>query len=73
MNYLSENGLTTLVEQMKDKFMHLDLLERYILNYAYPIGTVYTSTNNVSPAEFLGGTWDEFEDDSTAYKWVRTK
>lgn len=27
------------------------------LNYAYPVGSIYVSTKNVSPATFLGGTW----------------
>ena len=33
------------------------------LNFAYPIGTIYESTNNVSPATFLGGTWEEYGSD----------
>ena len=33
----------------------------YLLDFAYPIGTIYESTNNVSPSTFLGGTWEEYE------------
>ena len=33
----------------------------YLLDFAYPIGTIYESTNNVSPSTFLGGTWKEYE------------
>ena len=33
------------------------------LNFAYPIGTIYESTNNVSPSTFLGGTWEEYGSD----------
>lgn len=29
-----------------------------ILNLVYPIGSIYMSVNNVSPAIFLGGTWE---------------
>lgn len=29
-----------------------------ILNLVYPIGSIYMSVNNVSPATFLGGTWE---------------
>ena len=32
-----------------------------LLDFAYPIGTIYESTNNVSPSTFLGGTWEEYE------------
>ena len=33
----------------------------YLLDFAYPIGTIYESTNDVSPSTFLGGTWEEYE------------
>lgn len=29
-----------------------------LLNYIYPIGSIYMSVNNVSPQVFLGGTWE---------------
>lgn len=32
-------------------------LKSYMLNIVYPIGSIYMSVNNVSPATFLGGTW----------------
>lgn len=31
-----------------------------LLNYIYPVGSVYLSVNNVSPQTFLGGTWVRF-------------
>lgn len=81
MNYLSEENLNTLVNELKNKYLHTELLERYILNYAYPIGTVYESINNVSYEIFLGGTWETFSagtgadasgEEKTVYRWVRT-
>ena len=33
-----------------------------ILDVAYPVGTIYTSTSNVSPETFLGGTWVQIKD-----------
>lgn len=30
-----------------------------LLNYVYPIGSVYMSFNSTSPASFLGGTWTQ--------------
>ena len=38
----------------------------YLLDFAYPIGTIYESTKSVSPSTFLGGTWEEYE--KTEYK-----
>ena len=32
-------------------------LSASLLNRLYPVGTIYESVANVSPAEFLGGTW----------------
>lgn len=34
--------------------------KKMILNFAYPIGAIYTSVSNVSPATFMGGTWERF-------------
>lgn len=36
-----------------------------LINLIYPIGSVYISTNNVSPATFLGGTWQAFAEGRT--------
>ena len=33
-----------------------------ILNLIYPIGAVYISVNDVSPANFIGGTWERIQD-----------
>ena len=33
-----------------------------LINLIYPIGSIYTSTRNVSPATFLGGTWTQIKD-----------
>ena len=32
-------------------------MKTLLLDICYPVGTIYTSTKNVSPATFLGGTW----------------
>lgn len=31
---------------------------RAILDLVYPVGSIYMSVNNISPATFLGGTWE---------------
>lgn len=33
-----------------------------ILDMVYPVGAIYMSVNNVSPANFLGGTWERIKD-----------
>lgn len=33
-----------------------------LLNLVYPIGSIYMSVNNVSPATLFGGTWEQIED-----------
>lgn len=37
-------------------------LKTVLLDLAYPVGTIYMSTSNVSPATFLGGTWVQIID-----------
>lgn len=37
-----------------------ELLDRF-----YPVGSIYTSSENVSPASFLSGTWEKFADNIT--------
>ena len=32
-----------------------------LINYIYPIGSIYMSVNEVSPAAFIGGTWEKIE------------
>lgn len=39
-----------------------DKLPTVFLNKIYPVGSIYTSVNNVSPASFLGGTWEAITD-----------
>ena len=33
-----------------------------ILNLVYPVGSIYMSVNNVSPATLFGGTWEQIKD-----------
>lgn len=32
-----------------------------MLNFVYPVGSIYMSVNNVSPQTFLGGTWQQIQ------------
>ena len=33
-----------------------------LVNLIYPVGSIYFSVNGVSPATFLGGTWEQIKD-----------
>lgn len=33
-----------------------------LLNYVYPVGSIYMSVNSTSPATLFGGTWEQLED-----------
>lgn len=35
-------------------------ISNVILSKVYPVGSIYMSVNNISPASFLGGTWEVF-------------
>lgn len=37
------------------------LTKTSVLNLIYPVGSIYMSANNVSPQNFLGGTWTRIE------------
>ena len=43
--------------EIKDKVIINDKL---LIDLIYPVGSVYISTNNVSPQTFFGGTWETF-------------
>ena len=37
-------------------------IKQVLLDLVYPIGSIYISTNNVNPSEFLGGNWEQITD-----------
>jgi hypothetical protein len=42
-----------------DIYDYLDsLVTSGILDFIYPVGTIYLSINNINPSTFLGGTWE---------------
>lgn len=55
-----ESNLTNAIADVRtdtENFIINDLI-----NIIYPIGSIYMSVNNVSPASFLGGTWEAIKD-----------
>ena len=37
-------------------------IKEALLDYIYPVGSIYMSANNVNPGTFLGGTWTQITD-----------
>lgn len=60
MAYIDEAGLISLTAQIKNKVDNKYLED--ILDYLYPIGTVYISVSNTSPSTLFGGTWVQIQD-----------
>lgn len=54
LSYL-EDGISTNTESINS-------LTNNLINLIYPVGSIYMSVNNVSPASFLGGTWEAIRD-----------
>ena len=54
LSYL-EDGISTNTESINS-------LTNNLINLIYPVGSIYMSVNNVSPASFLGGTWEAIKD-----------
>lgn len=61
--YATKTGLVKSVnEQLPDANGNVTITvdtitKSYLLDFVYPVGSIYMSVNNVSPQTFLGGTW----------------
>lgn len=58
---IKQNEIITasdVVEELSKKLNTDDLVSN-LLNKIYPVGSIYISINNVSPASFLGGSWSQ--------------
>jgi microcystin-dependent protein len=51
-------NITQDIQELERKKVNLSDL----INLIYPVGSIYMSANNVSPATFLGGTWEQIKD-----------
>ena len=48
--------------EIDEKFANAGVSNSDLLAKIYPVGSIYMSVNNVSPASFLGGTWEQLKD-----------
>ena len=57
MSYQSKHTGTTIDNAITD----MQSLQSIILNTVYPVGSLYTSFNSTSPANIIGGTWEQIQ------------
>lgn len=58
MSYQSKHTGTAIDNAITD----MQSLQSIILNTVYPVGSLYTSFNSTSPANIVGGTWEQITD-----------
>ena len=61
LNNINSNHIT-IKNQLNEIQEFINNLSNTVLELAYPIGSLYTSFNNISPATFLGGSWEQIKD-----------
>lgn len=52
-------GDTSVSEQIESAIANIQTVN---IDSIYPVGSIYMSTVNTSPASFLGGTWEQIQD-----------
>lgn len=63
---IDDSDPTKLIVKLKNKegteLVTNDIDASDIVNIVYPVGSIYMSVNNTSPATLFGGTWEQIED-----------
>lgn len=61
--YVTSNTIEGVSYPLRDSdAVHVDELKALILDYTYPVGSIYISANSTSPATLFGGTWSMIKD-----------
>lgn len=59
---LASDNEGTLTDAIINANIRIDALETSLLNKTYPVGAIYISTSQTSPASLLGGSWEQIKD-----------
>ena len=62
ISFPNKSGTFALTSDIPNGILTTDNIKSNIINLIYPVGSIYMSVNNVSPASFLGGTWEALKD-----------
>jgi len=54
--------ITNAIEDLEDDVEQTNNRMDGLVDLIYPVGSIYMSVNNVNPATFLGGTWEQIKD-----------
>lgn len=60
---VNTNGLNTILgDYLTTSTLNNYITKTELLDLVYPVGAIYISINNVSPATLFGGTWEQIQD-----------
>lgn len=57
-----QHGYNYLMRQVNNAQKAAKAIAAALLNYAYPVGSLYMSAESTSPASIVGGTWEQIKD-----------
>ena len=58
----NQHGYNYLMKQVNNAQKAATAIAAALLNYVYPVGSLYMSAEATSPAELFGGTWEQIKD-----------
>lgn len=58
----NQHGYNYLMRQVNNAQKAAKAIAAALLNYVYPVGSLYISENPTSPASLFGGTWERIKD-----------
>lgn len=59
--YGAEVGISD-VNGLEERLSSIETFDNNIFDLVYPVGSIYMSVNNTSPATLFGGTWEQVKD-----------
>lgn len=62
---ITADNLNGIQDELINLYEELNNLEKEVLDFTnliFPVGSIYISTNSISPASFLGGTWEQIQE-----------